>query len=238
MAHAPVLCNCGSHEQLQQLRIQPAKENLCVNCMKRHILHARHGRRIDCPPVAVWAATRMALVLVVVGLVLTGCGGLLTPAPADVGTGRERERTLVQPLSWEEVYRATPIVGVRSLTAETALPTAELDAETLIQAGEALYLVNCAPCHRVNGEGNLNRFPALNHNALVTAQSPQELIRVVLYGRGVMPAFDATLTDTEVAATLSYIRNAWSNDAAVIRPADVQQVEPLPLETPDAAGAQ
>ncbi|MEZ4728479.1 MAG: cytochrome c [Caldilineaceae bacterium] len=93
-----------------------------------------------------------------------------------------------------------------------------------LQLGEQLYAVNCAPCHRANGEGNLNHFPALNHNAFVTAQSPQPLIRTVLHGRGVMPAFYPTLNSSEIAAVLSYIRQAWSNDAAPITAAQVREV--------------
>jgi mono/diheme cytochrome c family protein len=94
----------------------------------------------------------------------------------------------------------------------------------LISAGAALYTVNCAPCHQQNGEGRLHRFPALNQNAFVTNQSPQPLIRTVLDGRGVMPAYAATLSDSEIAAILSYIRQAWNNDADVVTPTQVREL--------------
>ena len=44
------------------------------------------------------------------------------------------------------------------------------------------------------------------------------LIEVVLHGREDMPAFAARLSDDEVAAVLTYIRNAWSNRADPISP--------------------
>ncbi|RIK40438.1 MAG: hypothetical protein DCC55_15035 [Chloroflexi bacterium] len=110
--------------------------------------------------------------------------------------------------------------------------------QALIDYGAALYEVNCAACHHSNGEGNLNRFPALNGSALVTAQQPQPLIRTVLYGRGVMPAFAPRLSDQEVAAVLSYIRNAWSNSASVVPATQVSEVRAATTPTPDVTGSR
>lgn len=145
---------------------------------------------------------------------------------------RWRSGALTQPISLEAIYWATPVVAFGpAADARPAEEVDEPDAGALIQAGAALYTMNCAPCHGENGAGYLKRFPALNRNASVLSPSPLPLIRTVLYGRGVMPAFDVTLTDREVAAVLSYIRSAWENDAAVINPAQVREVEPLPLNS-------
>lgn len=84
--------------------------------------------------------------------------------------------------------------------------------------GQQLYEVNCAACHRSNGEGHLRYFPALNGNALVTANPPTALINTVLHGRREMPGFATHLSSEEVAAILSYIRNAWSNEAPTVQP--------------------
>jgi cytochrome c oxidase subunit 2 len=94
----------------------------------------------------------------------------------------------------------------------------------LIQAGAQLFTFNCAPCHQSNGEGNLSRFPALNDSPLVTAQMPTALIETVLYGRQEMPAFAPTLNNAELAAVLSYVRQAWSNQASIIEPEQIQEV--------------
>ncbi|HXF60053.1 MAG TPA: cytochrome c [Caldilineaceae bacterium] len=100
----------------------------------------------------------------------------------------------------------------------TPTTTPDLSDDELIALGQSLYTVNCAPCHQSNGEGNLPYFPALNGNALVTADPPTALIRTVLHGRREMPAFASALSDLELAAILSYVRNAWSNNASVVRP--------------------
>lgn len=96
--------------------------------------------------------------------------------------------------------------------------TGELSDAERIRWGQQLYEVNCSACHRSNGEGHLRYFPALNGNALVTADPPTALINTVLHGRREMPAFAADLPSEELAAILSYIRNAWSNEASMIQP--------------------
>lgn len=78
-----------------------------------------------------------------------------------------------------------------------AATPADVGVAALIQRGQQLYSVNCAPCHQSNGEGNLHQFPALNGNAFVIAQQPQPLIRTVLYGSAVMPSFAPTLSDED-----------------------------------------
>jgi cytochrome c6 len=125
--------------------------------------------------------------------------------------------------------RSRPVVRVGEVRAE-------LSGQALIEYGGTLYEVNCAACHRSNGEGNLNRFPALNGNALVTARQTQPLIRTVLYGRGVMPAFAPSLSDREIAAVLSYVRNAWSNQADGITAAQVREVRAAATPTPNWLG--
>ena len=169
------------------------------------------------------------VVLFVVFLVMAGCHPSSAPVPG------MQPATLPSnyPVSLDTIYWATPVYGAQSFVAPdppvdaTASPAPTLTAEALIQRGARIYTSNCAPCHRGNGEGNLERFPALNGNAFVTAQVPMPLIRTVLYGRGVMPAFAPTLSDQEAAAVLSYIRNSWGNEASVIHAAAVQQVEPV-----------
>lgn len=158
---------------------------------------------------------------------VAGCqeGGVAVPGE------HQSHGALTQPITLEEIYWATPAIVPRPAYGTTTVEQTTPNAATLLAEGAALYTVNCAPCHQANGEGKLTRFPALNQNAFVTNQSPQPLIRTVLYGRGVMPAFHVTLHDREVAAILSYIRNSWNNEAAVIDPTTVQGVAPMPLST-------
>lgn len=142
-------------------------------------------------------------------LILTGC----TP---NAGAG---------PIAWlraEPEARRLPGTVIDPRLPQTTGDAGELTGPNLIQTGETLYSVNCAPCHQRNGEGNLGRFPRLNRSALVTGQDPSPLIQTVLYGRREMPGFVPILDDQAIAAVLSYVRQAWDNEAGPVTPDQVQ----------------
>jgi mono/diheme cytochrome c family protein len=94
----------------------------------------------------------------------------------------------------------------------------------LLQQGQQVFGENCAQCHRANGEGLPATFPALNKNPFV-AGDPEPVIATVLNGLkgslGQMPAWKDKLDDQQIAAVVSYIRQAWSNRAAPVTPAMV-----------------
>jgi mono/diheme cytochrome c family protein len=93
-----------------------------------------------------------------------------------------------------------------------------------VQRGQAVFEENCAQCHRANGEGLPATFPALNKNPFVLGD-PQPVIATVLKGRkgslGRMPSWADKLNDQQIAAVVTYIRQAWSNRAAPVTPAMV-----------------
>jgi cbb3-type cytochrome c oxidase subunit III len=94
----------------------------------------------------------------------------------------------------------------------------------LVKQGQAVFEENCAQCHRANGEGLPATFPALNKNPFVLGE-PSPVIATVLNGRkgslGQMPAWKDKLNDAQIAAVVTYIRQAWSNRAAPVTPAMV-----------------
>ena len=102
-----------------------------------------------------------------------------------------------------------------------------------MRAGEALYVDNCAACHISTGNGIPQLFPALKDSPSVqSADAAGGLIRAVLRGaRSVatdhattapaMPAFGWKLSDAEVAAVITYIRNSWGNAAPPVSADDV-----------------
>ena len=78
--------------------------------------------------------------------------------------------------------------------------------------GERLYRKRCAACHLASGAGQLTiGAPALKNSAVVTGPAGG-LLETVLFGRGSMPAFRKSINDTDLAAILSYVRNAWGNE--------------------------
>lgn len=90
------------------------------------------------------------------------------------------------------------------------------DPGKLIQDGQPLYAQNCAECHQTNGTGKPGQVPRLAGNPLVTLQDPIPAITTVVYGKGAMPGFGDKLDGTQIADILSYIRNAWGNQAPAV----------------------
>ena len=85
-----------------------------------------------------------------------------------------------------------------------------------LEEGRILYQRNCAGCHLSSGTGQQTiGAPALKGSAV--AKGPVDaLIALVLDGRNVMPAFRSTVDEPSLAAILSYVRNAWGNNTAVV----------------------
>ncbi len=90
------------------------------------------------------------------------------------------------------------------------------DPQTLIQNGQPLYEQYCAACHQKDGSGKPGAVPKLAGNPMVTLEDPIPIIQIVVYGKGKMPAFSDTLSTDQVAEILSYIRNAWGNQAVAV----------------------
>jgi len=96
--------------------------------------------------------------------------------------------------------------------------------EELVERGEKVFQANCAACHQANGMGIPGTFPALNGSKVATGPIDAH-IKIVLHGGRpgtAMVGFADRLSDAEIAAVVTYERNAWNNkmgDAA--QPADI-----------------
>ncbi|MCL5060302.1 MAG: cytochrome c oxidase subunit II [Candidatus Thermoplasmatota archaeon] len=82
----------------------------------------------------------------------------------------------------------------------------------LMQRGEKVYQANCAACHQADGKGLPGTFPAISGSPVATGPIADH-IAVVLNGRPgtAMAAFAGQLSDADVAAVVTYQRNAWDN---------------------------
>lgn len=78
--------------------------------------------------------------------------------------------------------------------------------------GEKVYLTRCSSCHQVNGLGLPGAFPPISGSKVATGPVNEHL-NVVLKGRPgtAMVAFGAQLPDADIAAVVTYQRNAWAN---------------------------
>jgi len=88
--------------------------------------------------------------------------------------------------------------------------------------GEKVYAQNCVACHQTHGKGN-GAIKALDGATVVLDADKAKQIKVLLNGQnnGTMPAWKS-LSDTDIAAVISYTKNHWSNQTGqVVQPADV-----------------
>ena len=93
----------------------------------------------------------------------------------------------------------------------------------LVQRGATVYGANCAACHQANGKG-AGSIKALDGSAIVTDADHSKMINIMLNGAagGAMPAWKQ-LSDTELAAVITYAKNSWSNQTGqVVQPAEVK----------------
>jgi len=90
----------------------------------------------------------------------------------------------------------------------------------LVQRGESVYASNCMVCHKANGQGG-GAFKPLDGSAIVKAEDTTEYLQIMLNGKGAMPAW-RQLSDTEIAAVMTYAKNSWSNDTQrLVQPSEV-----------------
>ena len=90
--------------------------------------------------------------------------------------------------------------------------------------GEKVYAANCVACHQANGKGTPPAFPPLDGGKLTTGPKAGH-IDIVLNGKAgtAMAPFAKQLSDTDIAAVVTYERNAWSNKSGeVIQPAEIK----------------
>jgi cytochrome c oxidase subunit 2 len=91
----------------------------------------------------------------------------------------------------------------------------------LVARGEKVYQANCQACHQANGKG-AGPIKPLDGSQIVL-NDPAQQVHIVLNGaaNGAMPAWKQ-LSDTEIAAVITYTKNAWSNQTGkLVQPADV-----------------
>lgn len=127
---------------------------------------------------------------------------------------------------------ATATAAVATMAASTA-PVAAQPANA--SGGKSIFKANCLSCHGANGKGMPGMFPPLVGNPAVLGNATK-VIHVVKYGlqgkvvvagstyNGVMPPWNGTLSDANIASVISYVRSAWGNTASAVGTAQVTAV--------------
>jgi cytochrome c oxidase subunit 2 len=96
--------------------------------------------------------------------------------------------------------------------------------DELMELGESAYVKNCAACHQVDGSGVNGAFPALKNSAIALGPVADHIDIVVNGSRknAAMAAFGAQLSEVDIAAIITYERNAWGNNTGdVVTPVDI-----------------
>lgn len=102
-------------------------------------------------------------------------------------------------------------------------PGVEWSRETAMARGEKVYNANCAACHQRNGEGMPPAFPSLVDSQVVAGPVARHLDSVVNgVPRTAMQGFGNRLSDEDLAAVVTYTRNAWGVESGdLVTPGDV-----------------
>jgi len=126
----------------------------------------------------------------------------------------------VKVLSAED-YAAWVAVEQKKMAAKMDDPSKVWTLPEILQRGEKVYAANCAACHQANGKGG-GAIKALDGSAVVLNSDAGKQIHVLLNGQNnAMPAWKQ-LSDTDIAAVISYTKNNWSNKTGqLVQPAEV-----------------
>ena len=148
------------------------------------------------------------------------------------GTWHSRMPIVVESVSeqefntWMEGQKATMLAVAAEASADRLW-----SMEELMERGQSAYNTKCGTCHQINGKGLPPAFPPLAGSKVATGPLADHL-DTVLNGRAgtAMVAFNA-LNDLELAAIVTYERNAWGNDTGdVVQARDVNAARSLAVK--------
>ncbi|MCB1874396.1 MAG: cytochrome c oxidase subunit II [Chromatiales bacterium] len=125
-----------------------------------------------------------------------------------------------------EKYQAWVKAQKAGLSAADAEAGKSWTKAELITKGENVYNANCAACHQANGKGLPGVFPAIAGSAIATGPKAGH-IDIAMNGKAgtAMSAFKDQLSDLDMAAVLTYQRNAFGNDTGdAIQPSEIKAV--------------
>ncbi|MEM9398852.1 MAG: cytochrome c [Verrucomicrobiota bacterium] len=184
-------------------------------------IHAPIVREKDDPeegeePVSLWLVVAGACVVFAAGIYLgTNSGNFKADYYYDGGPGSD--------------------AGASAAASAAAVASADPTAK-LIKRGKRIYTSNCASCHQATGLGAAGMYPPVANSNWVTDEAPKRLVGILLKGlvgpisinggppqsySGAMASWEKMLSDKDIAAVLTYMRQEWGNSAPPITPEEV-----------------
>ena len=129
----------------------------------------------------------------------------------------------------EEEYRAWVTEQKTAQAEQAALAMRTWSKTELMALGEKVYVTSCATCHRLDGAGVDGAFPSIRASDVVTGDVEAHL-KLVMDGRSgtAMKSFGSQLSDVELAAVVTYQRNAFGNTTGdLVQPAMISAARNL-----------
>jgi mono/diheme cytochrome c family protein/glucose/arabinose dehydrogenase len=118
--------------------------------------------------------------------------------------------------------RPAPVITAAPLT---------VDQQKRFEAGAEIYKNICVGCHQEDGRGKEKLGANLVDSPYATAADASAMIRILVGGKegpiGLMPPLGPTLTDEQIAATLTYVRRSWGHTGSAVDPLNVMEVRGL-----------
>lgn len=116
-------------------------------------------------------------------------------------------------------------------TAAAKKPAKKMSKAALMKLGKKVYDTTCSACHKTDGKGMPPAFPAMIGSPIATGPVAQH-IDIVLNGKTgtAMQAFKDQLTNEQIAAVITYERNAFGNSnkskygknaGGIVQPAEI-----------------
>lgn len=105
----------------------------------------------------------------------------------------------------------------------------------LMKLGKQQYEQVCAACHRADGKGLPPMYPPLKGSSVAVGHPISRHIALILNGvpGSAMQPYKDQLSDVEIAAIVTYERNAWENNTNdVVQPAEVAKVRQADSQQP------
>jgi cytochrome c oxidase subunit 2 len=122
------------------------------------------------------------------------------------------------------IVPAAPAPGALHATAAPAADPQSLTKEQLMTKGKEVYDMYCAACHKQDGSGMPPTFPAITGSKLANGDVKEHILRT-LKGKNAMPPFGGQLNDEQIAAVITYERNALGNSTGdIVQPSQVRVV--------------
>ncbi|MBI4293366.1 MAG: cytochrome c oxidase subunit II [Betaproteobacteria bacterium] len=122
-----------------------------------------------------------------------------------------------------EKYAAWVAVQRARMAAAADDPNKKWELAELKARGEKVYAQNCLACHQANGQGVKGVFAALDGSKIVNGPKEAQIALVLGGKAGTAMASFKQLSDTEIAAVITYTRNSWGNKTGeAVQPAEIK----------------